>query len=72
MSLDATEVHLTRYGSLELHEGGEVYLKGWEGCTGCSCRDVATLALAAAIEILQEELRWQIMKPGGRGNVCID
>lgn len=71
MSLDATEVKLTRYGTVEMREGGEVYLNGWQGCTGCSCRDVATLALAITIERLQEELRWQIMKPGGTGNVCI-
>jgi hypothetical protein len=58
MSLDATEVRLTRLGSLELREGGEVYLRGWQGCTGCSCRDVAILALASAIEMHNEE-GWQ-------------
>jgi hypothetical protein len=70
MSLDATEVHLTRAGRLEL-EGGEVQLIGFEGSDGCSCRDVAVLALSYAIGVLQSELDATIRKPGGTGKTGI-
>jgi hypothetical protein len=71
MSLDATEVKLTKTGKLTLREDGSIYLTGFDG-ENCTCRDVATLALVWAIGRLQEELEWQIRKPGGSGNVGID
>jgi hypothetical protein len=70
MSLDATESSLTRTGEVHMLESGEIYLTGFDG-EGCTCRDVATLALVWAIGKLQEELRQQIERPGGSGNVCI-
>lgn len=69
MSLDATEVSLTRYGKVEI-EGGEVILTGFEGYN-CTCRDVAALALVSAIGLLQEELAALIRKPGGTGRTAI-
>lgn len=72
MSLDATEVKLTKVGTVEMRADGEVYLQGFKGSAGCSCRDVATLALVWAIGKLQRELKAQIERPGGSGNVGID
>lgn len=69
MSLDATEVYLTKVGKVEI-EGGEVILIGFEG-RNCSCRDVAALALSYAIGVLQEELDATIRKPGGTGRTGI-
>lgn len=71
MSLDATEVRLTSPGTLTLHKDGTVMLEGFEG-EDCTCRDVATLALAWAIGKLQAELVAQIERPGGSGNVSVD
>jgi hypothetical protein len=70
MSLDATESKLTRYGEVILHLGGDITVSGFDG-ENCTCRDVATLALVYAIGRLQEELMWQIMKPGGSGKVGV-
>jgi len=64
-------VKLTKTGSVEMRADGSVYLEGFEG-DGCTCRDLATLALVWAIGKLQEELMWQIRQPGGSGNVGID
>jgi hypothetical protein len=72
VSLDATEVKLTKTGSLQISPDGEVYLTGFVGSEGCTCRDVATLALVWAIGKLQKDLKAQIEKPGGSGNVAID
>lgn len=70
MSLDATETRLTEIGSLVIDADGSVMLAGFKG-DNCTCRDVATLALAWAIGKLQTELTAQIEKPGGSGNVCV-
>lgn len=71
MSLDATEMNLTRCGKVEIALGGDIYLTGFEG-NNCSCRDVAVLALSWAIGHLQRELDATIRKPGGNGTVCVD
>lgn len=70
MSLDATEVGLTRIGRVEI-EGGEVTLRGFDG-HNCTCRDVVALALSYAIGVLQSELDATIRKPGGSGKTGIE
>lgn len=71
MSLDATHSYLTRIGTVTVDEKGVVYLKDFDG-EGCTCRDVATLALARTIGVLQKELMAQIERPGGSGKVGCD
>jgi len=68
MSLDATHTHLTRYGKIVI-EGGEVTVFGFEG-EQASCRDIAVLACAHGIAVLQEQMMRTIEKPGG-GRISI-
>lgn len=70
MSLDATKIELAKYGSVLIEPSGRVSVVGFAG-TNCSCRDVAVLAMAHAIEVLSAELRKTVEQPGG-GNVVVD
>lgn len=67
MSLDATEVKLTKTGRIEINEDGFVVLSGFAG-ENCSCRDVAVLAMCHGLEVLAREVRATIEKPGGGNN----
>lgn len=69
MSLDATHTNLSRYGKIVI-EGGEVTVIGFEG-EQASCRDIAVLACAYGIGVLQEQMMRTIEQPGG-GRICID
>jgi hypothetical protein len=60
---------LSRIGTITVI-GGEIRLEGFEG-NGCSCREVAALALLWAIGHFQEQLQQQILKPGGSGLVSV-
>jgi hypothetical protein len=71
MSLDATHSYLTKMGGVSIAADGHVRVEGFDG-DGCTCRDVATLALVWAIGVLQKELMAQIERPGGSGKVCCD
>lgn len=68
MSLDATEVRLTKIGTVTIQPDGEVLVKGFQG-ENCSCRDVCVLALTHAIQVLSRELMADIEVPGGSGKV---
>jgi tellurite resistance-related uncharacterized protein len=68
MSLDAETTKLTRYGKVEI-EGGQVTVYGFRG-QNATCRDVAVLACAHAIGVLQREMMRCIETPGG-GKVAI-
>lgn len=63
MSLDATHSKLTKVGRIVI-EDGQVLVEGFDG-EGCSCRDVAVLACMHGIEVLTQEARKSIEKPGG-------
>lgn len=69
MSLDATDVRLTKIGKVEIDKDGFVTVSGFEG-KNCSCRDVAVLAMVRAIRVLSKELEKDIQTPGG-GNCGI-
>lgn len=64
--LDADEAKLTKTGTVTI--GGDsnchVVVEGFEG-DGCSCRDVAALAMLWAIGELQRELMGTLERPGG-------
>lgn len=69
MSLDAGTTTLTKIGTVEISADGFVLASGFEG-SNASCRDVAVLACAHAIGVLQREMMRAIESPGG-GNVGI-
>lgn len=75
MSLDAEISRLTKLGNVTIYGnpkyGIQVIVKGFEG-ENCSCRDVAVLACAWAIEVLAREMRADIERPGGNMSVGID
>lgn len=64
--LDGDEAKLTRTGTVTI--GGKsnchIVVEGFSG-KGCSCRDVAALAMLWAIGELQRELMRTLEKPGG-------
>ena len=64
--LDAKEARLTETGTVTVSSEGalRVIVEGFEG-DGCSCRDVAALAMVWAIGELQRELMATLQKPGG-------
>ena len=64
--LDADEAKLTKTGTVTIGGHGRlrVIVEGFEG-DGCSCRDVAALAMLWAIGELQRELMATLEKPGG-------
>lgn len=70
MSNDATPIKLTGLGRVIVDADG-VTVEGFAGCSGSSCRDVAILAAAWAIGVLQCELVQSIEAPGGSGRLGI-
>lgn len=70
MSLDANPVRLTATGQLLITRDGKVEISDFAG-DGCSCRDVAALALVWAIGLLQAELMKALEAPG-RSEVVVD
>lgn len=64
--LDGDEARLTKTGTVTVCTEGRlrVVVEGFRG-EGCSCRDVAALAMAWAIGELQRELVKTLEKPGG-------
>lgn len=70
--LDANEARLTETGSVTVRTDGRVrvVVEGFSGA-GCTCRDVAALAMVWAIGELQRELLKTLQKPGG-GSVGIE
>jgi hypothetical protein len=70
MSLDAEESRLTKIGTVTIKPDGMVIVKGFNG-EGCTCRDVAVLAVTHAIQVLSRELMADIEKPGGSEKVVI-
>jgi hypothetical protein len=64
VSLDATEVRLTKRGKVTIFANGDIEIEGFHG-KNCSCRDVAVLAMLWAIGVLQKDVTADIQKPGG-------
>lgn len=62
--LDANEAQLSRYGTVTVHANGSVVVEGFSG-DGTTCRDVAALAAAWAIQVLARELHGTLERPGG-------
>ena len=65
--LDAEEAKLTKAGTVTVASesaGCNVLVTGFEG-DGCSCRDIAALAMLWAIGELQRELMATLERPGG-------
>lgn len=69
MSLDATEVRLSRFGKVVINADGTVDVSGFDG-ENCSCRDVCVLAMVHAMQVLSRELMADIEVPGGSGKVA--
>jgi hypothetical protein len=69
MSLDATNVRLTRVGRVVVNHDGSVDVSGFDG-ENCSCRDVCVLAMVHAMQVLSRELMADIEIPGGSGKVA--
>ena len=63
MSLDATRTVLNKFGKITI-EHGEVIIEGFRGHQA-TCRDVAVLACAYGIGVLQEQMMRTIEQPGG-------
>lgn len=70
--LDGNEARLTQTGTVTVSTEGRlrVVVEGFRG-DGCSCRDVAALAMAWAIGELQRELVATLQRPGG-GSCGVD
>jgi hypothetical protein len=68
--LDADPAVLTKVGKITIIPSGDVRIEGFDG-EGCTCRDVAALAMTYAIGVLQRELMAVITAPGG-GRVVVD
>ena len=70
--LDADEAKLTKTGTVTIagDSNCHVVVEGFEG-DGCSCRDVAALAMLWAIGELQRELMATLERPGG-GSCGVD
>lgn len=64
--LDANEAQLTKYGTVTVTADGKVTVEGFRG-DGTTCRDVAALAAAWAIQVLARELHGTLERPGGGG-----
>jgi hypothetical protein len=64
--LDADKARLIKTGVVTINSDGRyrVIVEGFDG-EGCSCRDVAALAMVWAIGELQRELLATLMDPGG-------
>lgn len=64
--LDADKARLTKTGTVTIQTDGRfrIIVEGFDG-DGCSCRDLAALAMAWAIGELQRELLATMMEPGG-------
>lgn len=62
---------LTKYGKLTI-SGKEMYAEGFRGNDGCSCRDVAALALIWAIGKLQRELALTLRAPDSGRKMGLD
>ena len=70
MSLDANPAILTAIGTITIEPDGNIRIDGFDG-DGCTCRDVAVLAMTYGIGVLQRELMAVITAPGGR-RVVVD
>lgn len=70
--LDAAPACLTKTGivTIDASQRFKVDISGFDG-DGCSCRDVAALAIVWAIGELQRELMQVLQRPGG-GSVAVD
>lgn len=66
--LDANKAKLNRVGEVVITKSG-ILVHGFDG-EGCTCRDVAALALVWAIGELQKDLLATMERPGG-GKVCV-
>lgn len=64
MSLDASLVKLTQHGTVTIKPNGQITVEGFKG-DGCTCRDVAVLAMLWAIGVLQKDVTEAIQRPGG-------
>lgn len=71
MSLDATESKILTRGTVRVDLAThDVIVEGFDG-HGCTCRDIAVLAMIECIEVLSEQIRLTVQRPGG-GNVVVD
>lgn len=70
MVVAMNDLHLTRTGTILMHQG-KIHIGGFDG-DGFTCRGMANHALLWAIGELQRELAENIRRPGGSGNVSID
>ena len=70
--LNAASASLTKTGvvTIDANQRFKVDIAGFEG-DGCSCRDLAALAIVWAIGELQRELMQVLQLPGG-GSVAVD
>lgn len=66
--LDADKAKLTQFGSVKVLSHGRIEVDGFEG-DGCTCRDVAALAMLWAIGELQRDLMATLESPDGGNSV---
>lgn len=63
MSLDASDSRLTQFGRVIWDARDGIRIEGFDG-EGCTCRDIAALALVHAIKALNDDLILTIQSPG--------